>query len=143
MRDIGLYLNRPPILFDNNISALYLTINPVIHAQTKHVEIDYHFVCEKVAIGALVMWFVSSTDQLVDIFAKPLPKDVFHNLRDKLKVGPPFSLMGGVKGNGSGSGHGHMFNKPLEKTIEEAQLNINPSPKRMIFFATYQPMLSM
>ena len=54
VRDIGLYLKRPPVLFRDNVSALYLTVNPVIHARTTHIEIDYHFVREKVALGALI-----------------------------------------------------------------------------------------
>ena len=88
LRDIGLYLKRPTILFCDNMSALYLTVNPVIHARTKHIEIDYHFVREKVTIGALVTRFVSSVDQITDVFTKPLTKDVFYCLRDKLNVGP-------------------------------------------------------
>lgn len=44
LRDIGLFLHQPPILLCDNLSALYMTINPVFHARTKHVEIDYHFV---------------------------------------------------------------------------------------------------
>ena len=114
LRDIGLYLKRPLVLLFNNVSALYLIVNPIFDAWTKHIEIDYHFVWEKVAIGALITQFVSSTDQLADIFTNPLPKDVFHHHRDKLKVGPPppFSLRGGVKGNGSRSAHGTMCNNP-------------------------------
>lgn len=75
----------------------------MIHARTKHIEIDYHFVREKVALGALVTRFVSSVDQLADVFTKPLTKDVFYRLRDKLNVGspPPFSLRGSDKGSGS------------------------------------------
>ena len=102
LRDISLYLKRPPLLFCDNMSALHLTVNPVIHAWTKHIEIDYHFVREKVVIGALVTRFVSSVDQLADVFTKPLTKDVFYRLRDKLNVGPPppLSLRGSDKGSG-------------------------------------------
>ena len=40
-----------PLLFYDNISATYLAANPILHSQTKHVEIDYHFVREKVSNG--------------------------------------------------------------------------------------------
>ncbi|XP_019189998.1 PREDICTED: uncharacterized protein LOC109184452 [Ipomoea nil] len=54
--------------------------------KTKHVDIDYHFVRDKVASGDMVVNFVSTKDQLADIFTKPLPGPRFTALRDKLNV---------------------------------------------------------
>lgn len=84
----------------DNISALYLTINPTIHPRTKRIEFDYHFVHEKVTLGDLVTQFVTSVDQVADVFAKPLVKTVFHQLRTKLGVSPPPSLRGSDKEHG-------------------------------------------
>lgn len=84
LRDIGISLSHPPQLFCDNLSALYMTVNPLFHARTKHIEIDYHFVREKVAMGNLVTRFVSSSQQIADIFTKPLPRSVFIFLRNKL-----------------------------------------------------------
>lgn len=72
LRDLGLYLDQPPTLFCDNISALHLTINLVFHVRTKHVEIDYHFVYEKVALGCLLTRFFSSQHHVTDIFTKAL-----------------------------------------------------------------------
>jgi hypothetical protein len=47
----------------------------------KHIEIDFHFVREKVAAGALKVQFISSQDQLADIFTKALSRDVFDRLK--------------------------------------------------------------
>ena len=77
LRDLGIPLSHPPILHCDNLSALHMTINPVFHGRTKHIELDYHFVREKVAFGSLETCFVSSTSQLADIFTKPLPKASF------------------------------------------------------------------
>ncbi|RVW74410.1 Retrovirus-related Pol polyprotein from transposon RE2 [Vitis vinifera] len=49
-----------PLLFYDNISAIYLAANPILHSQTKHVELDYHFVCEKVSNGPLAIHFTHS-----------------------------------------------------------------------------------
>ncbi|GKV50857.1 hypothetical protein SLEP1_g57540 [Rubroshorea leprosula] len=82
--DIGLQLSNPPILHCDNLSALYMTVNPVFHARTKHIEIDYHFVQEKVALGNLITRFVKSELQLADLFTKPLPRNCFKQLCVKL-----------------------------------------------------------
>ncbi|KAK2972647.1 hypothetical protein RJ640_003025 [Escallonia rubra] len=84
LRDIGIVQHHPATLFCDNLAALYMSINPVFHARTKHIEVDYHFVREKVALGSLVTRFVSSNQQLADIFTKPLSRDAFQRLRTKL-----------------------------------------------------------
>ncbi|KAK2990712.1 hypothetical protein RJ640_009878 [Escallonia rubra] len=84
LRDVGIVQHHPSTLFCDNLAALYMSINPVFHARTKHIEVDYHFVREKVAIGSLVIQFVSSNQQLADIFTKPLSRDAFQHLRTKL-----------------------------------------------------------
>lgn len=68
LRDIGIAPSPSPSLFCDNISALYMSINPVLHARTKHVELDYHFVREKVAHGDLTTQYIPSRFQLPDIF---------------------------------------------------------------------------
>jgi len=97
LRDIGVYLKTTPTLFCDNISA-YMIVNPVLHARTKHVEMDYHFVREKVARGHLVTRFVRSKDQLAEIHTKALGKQEFTMFRIKLGVSvPPLtSLRGSV-----------------------------------------------
>jgi hypothetical protein len=50
-----------------------LSINPVFHALTRHIEIDFHFVRERVAANLLSIRFISSKDQVADGFTKALP----------------------------------------------------------------------
>uniref|UniRef100_A0A2N9GBB0 Integrase catalytic domain-containing protein n=1 Tax=Fagus sylvatica TaxID=28930 RepID=A0A2N9GBB0_FAGSY len=103
LRDIGINLSTPPVLFCDNTSALHLTVNPVFHARTKHIELDVHFVREKVAAGALVTRFVPTHLQIADVFTKALSKDAFQRLRSKLGVmlPPTSSLRGSDKVNKS------------------------------------------
>jgi hypothetical protein len=60
--------------------------NPVFDAPTKDIEIDYHFMREEVAKKLLQIKFISSKDQLADIFTKPLPLPLFDHCRRNLNL---------------------------------------------------------
>ena len=97
MRDLGIYLKTPPLVYCDNISAIALASNPVCHACTKHIEVDYHFIREKVVRGDIEVRFVRSIDQFADIFTKGLSPSRFHLLKNKLNVTNwPLSLRGQV-----------------------------------------------
>ena len=78
-------LRRATLVYCDNISAVYMTSNPVQHQRTKHIEIDLHFVRERVAIGDLRVLHVP-TSQYADIFTKGLPSSVFTEFRSSLNV---------------------------------------------------------
>lgn len=77
---------RATIVFCDNISAIYMSSNPVQHQRTKHVEIDIHFVREKVATGEVRVLHVPSARQFADIFTKGLSSPLFLDFRDSLSV---------------------------------------------------------
>jgi methyl coenzyme M reductase subunit D len=79
LQELGVFLRHPPTLWCDNIGATYLTANPIYHARTKHIEIDVHFVREKVANGSIIIKFISSKEQLADLFTKALPTALFCN----------------------------------------------------------------
>ncbi|GJR31516.1 retrovirus-related pol polyprotein from transposon TNT 1-94 [Tanacetum coccineum] len=68
----------------DNKSAIALCCNNVQHSRAKHIDIRYHFIKEKVENGIVELYFVRTEYQLADIFTKPLPRERFNFLIDKL-----------------------------------------------------------
>lgn len=87
----------PYVLWCDNSSAIALANNPVFHARTKHIEVDYHFIREKVLARVVQVLHIGTAAQIADIFTKPLSRARFQLLKDKLMVGAsPSSVCRGV-----------------------------------------------
>jgi len=90
---LQLNLLQPHLLF----GATYMSVNLVFHARTKHVEIDFHFVQDRVADKSLVVQFVPSSDWIADALTKPLVSRRFPQLCFELNVqSPPLILREGI-----------------------------------------------
>lgn len=76
------------MLWCDNLGATYLTTNMIFHAQIKHMEVDFHFFRERVAMGALDVRFISSKDQVADRFTKPTTRNMLDRLRYNLNLVP-------------------------------------------------------
>ncbi|KAI3822381.1 hypothetical protein L1987_09970 [Smallanthus sonchifolius] len=88
IRNLLLELHIPvrhaTIVYCDNISAVYLTDNPMQHQRTKHIELDIHFVREKVRLGTVKVLHIPAEYQYADIFTKGLPKHLFQRFRSSL-----------------------------------------------------------
>ena len=94
LRNLLLELHCPiptaTLVYCDNVSVIYLTGKPVQHQHTKHIEMDIHFVREKVARGQVKVLHVPSRHQIVDLFTKGLPLILlFEDFRDSFSVRPP------------------------------------------------------
>ncbi|GJV20426.1 ribonuclease H-like domain-containing protein, partial [Tanacetum coccineum] len=86
LRELHMTLLSATIIYCDNVSAIYLTANPVQHQRTKHIEIDIHFVHDMVARGHVRVLHVPSRYQYADIFIKGLPSTLFEEFHSSLSV---------------------------------------------------------
>jgi hypothetical protein len=74
----------PTVIYCDNQSCIKLSENPVFHDRSKHIEIMYHFIRDRIQKGAVKLQYVPTDQQVADILTKPLAKGKFEAFRDKL-----------------------------------------------------------
>lgn len=89
MKEIKVVLKNPiPIMCDNT-SAISISKNPVMHSNTKHISIKFHFLREQVATSVVRLEYVATKDQVEDILSKPLGRESFEYLRQQIGFTTP------------------------------------------------------
>ncbi|GKB03368.1 hypothetical protein Tco_0831457 [Tanacetum coccineum] len=83
LTNYGFQFNKIPLYCDNK-SVIALCCNNVQHSRAKHIDVRYHFIKEQVENGIVGLYFVQTEYQLADIFTKPLPRERFNFLIEKL-----------------------------------------------------------
>ena len=86
LKELHVKNTQAPCLWCDNLGATYLSANPVFHARTKHIEIHFHFVRERVARKQLDIRFIHSRDQVADGFTKALPIRSFEEFKHNLNL---------------------------------------------------------
>ncbi len=92
------------VIYCDNISNILLANNPVYHAKTKHIEVHYHFIKEKVLTREISLIHVSTKDQVVDILIKALSIDKLKRFKKMFGVlEVDLNLRGNVENSNSTS----------------------------------------
>ncbi|CAL8176000.1 unnamed protein product [Prunus armeniaca] len=94
--DLKVCLPEPPTISCDNLSALSLSSNPIYHSRIKHLDIDFHFVRERVQRNDLTVQYIPIEEQLADVFTKGLHSPVFLSHCANMRLG---NLELGLRGN--------------------------------------------
>ena len=81
LEEVECLCSGPTVLNVDNQSAIRLIKNPEFHKRTKHIDIQHHYVRELYESGEISVSYVSSEEQLADLFTKPLPRCTYERLR--------------------------------------------------------------
>ena len=84
LQDIQITCTQPISILCDNTSAISISKNPVMHSKTKQIPTKYHFLCEQVLEQNVKLEYVPSKEQVANMFTKPLPREIFEYLRQKL-----------------------------------------------------------
>jgi hypothetical protein len=85
LQDFGYNLSKVSLLYDNE-SAIGMADNPIEHSHTKHIDIRHDFLRDHQQKGDIEVFYISTENQLDDIFTKPLDEKTFCRLRSELNV---------------------------------------------------------
>jgi len=91
LEELKIVYRKPLKIYCDNKAAINISHNPVQHGRTKHVEVDRHFIKEKIEEGIICMTYVPTADQVADLLTKGLGRPMFEKLVDKLGMFNVFS----------------------------------------------------
>jgi hypothetical protein len=86
LRELGFSQHTPTPLHANNTSATQIATNPVFHERTKHIEVDYHYICEALDHNILTLPYISTEHHTADVFTKALSRLRHQLMIDKLML---------------------------------------------------------
>ena len=88
LKDFNELVNKPILIHCDNLSSIQLAKNPVFHARTKHIEVHYHYIRERVLAGDIDLQYVGTSVQVADIFTKALGLDKLRQFSVDLGLRP-------------------------------------------------------
>jgi len=86
LQEFGFPQTTPLKIYEDNQGCIAMSKNPVNHERTKHIDIKYHFIREKVEDKAIEVEYLQTEDMIADILTKSMPRDRHEKLCDKMGI---------------------------------------------------------
>ena len=86
LQDIHVEYDEPITILCDNTTAISIYMNPMMHSKKKHIPIKFHLLHEQVIEKNIKVEYVGTKEKIEDIFTKPLLRETFEYLRQKLGV---------------------------------------------------------
>ena len=99
-KELGAKIQTPVNVYSDSKSAIQIAANPVLHERSKHIELDYHFIHEKIQQGLVETKYLHTKEQEADMLTKGLGKSQHEYLLSKsgvMNLFMPSSLRGSIK----------------------------------------------
>ncbi|MCO5593259.1 hypothetical protein L7F22_047266 [Adiantum nelumboides] len=84
LQDLDIQVQDPVVIYCDNLSSIQLAQNPMFHARTKHIEVHYHFIRERVLDGDINLAYIGTEDKAADLFTKALGAEKLRRFRGML-----------------------------------------------------------
>jgi hypothetical protein len=85
LKELG-YEDKSILIYEDNIEAIDLIINPLFHKRIKHIEVRWHWIRQMMARGQMMIEYLFSKEMIADDLTKPLTILAFTNLREMLNL---------------------------------------------------------
>jgi kynurenine formamidase len=92
LTDLGQALSGSTTIFEDNKSAITLALNPTNHQRTKHIDVQFHFIKDKINSEQISLQHTFSEDQLADVMTKALGRNLFSHFLTKILSYTHFSV---------------------------------------------------
>ena len=84
LKEMNMNVETPSIIYVDNQASIRISENDADHDRTKHIDIRHYFIRDLINNNEIKLQWISTHDQLADIFTKSLGKNIFKTLREKL-----------------------------------------------------------